>query len=302
MRRYQAVWSRVLAIAASREHQALGLIVALAALLRLYRLGDGHPGLAIYAAISRNVTTSWHSWFYPSIYPDGVILADKPPLYFWLQGTFAAILGPTDFALRFPVALASILAIPLLFVIVRRGYGPMSGLLAALALAVMPMNVNFSRGIFLEPVATLTMLIATYFVVRGVQGKQARYLYIAAAVMGVGFNVKLWQGLLPLPAFGLFVMAYRWTSWVKLLGTAFVAGVIFLASAFWWPVLMWLTSSQYAGVMHASSVWDMIFGWNLRERFGGLEYGGSSYRADFSWFFTREMSLIFGISLPLAVI
>ena len=302
MLRYQTVWSRALAIASIREHQALGLIVALAALLRLFRLGEGHPGLAIYAAISRNVTASWHSWFYPSIYPDGAILADKPPLYFWLQGVFVAILGPDNLALRLPVALASILAVPLLFVIVRRGYGPMTGLLAALALAVMPLNVNFSRGIFLEPVATLTMLVATYFVVRGVQEKQARYLYVAAVVMGMGFNVKLWQGLLPLPAFGLFVLFNRWTSWVNLLRTAFIAGVVFLASAFWWPVLVWLTSSQYTGVMHASSVWDMIFGWNLRERFGGLQYGGSSYRADFSWFFTREMSLIFGISLPLAVI
>ncbi len=90
----------------------MGLIVAMAALLRLYQLGQGHAGLAIYAAISRNVITSWHSWFYPSIYPDGAILADKPPLYFWLQGTFAAILGPGNLALRLPVALASILAVP----------------------------------------------------------------------------------------------------------------------------------------------------------------------------------------------
>ena len=287
------VWRRALAIAAIREHQVLGLVVALAALLRLYRLGEGHPGLAIYVSISRNVITSWHNWFYPSIYPDGSILADKPPLYFWLQGTFAAIFGPTDFALRLPVALSSILGVVLLFVIVRRGYG---------ALAVMPLNVNFSRGIFLEPVATLTMLAATYFVIRGVQEKQVRYFYIAAAVMGVGFNVKLWQGLLPLPAFGLFVLVHRWTSWGKLFSTAFFAGLVFMVSAFWWPTLVWLTSSQYAGVMNSSNVWDMIFGWNLFDRFGGLEYGGSSYRSDYSWFFTRAMSLFFGISLPLAVV
>ena len=281
---------------------ALLSIVALAAWLRLFHLDQGHPGLSIYSATSSNAITSWRDWFYPSLYPDGGLLMDKPPVYFWLQGISIAVLGAGNLGLRLPAALAGILAVVFLYAIVKRGHGPMAGLLAALALAVMPLSVNFSRGVFLEPVAGLAMLVATYFVVRGVNEKRESLLYVAAAVMGVGFMTKLWQGLLPMPALALFLMANRWTPWTGLARTLGIAGGVFLASALWWPVAVWLTSGQYDGVMHASNIWDMIFGWNLLDRFGGLDYGGSFNRTDFAWFVTGPMSLLFGISLPLALI
>ncbi|MDP6453659.1 MAG: glycosyltransferase family 39 protein [SAR202 cluster bacterium] len=283
-------------------HGALAVIVLLASALRLYNLGQGHPGLAIYSAISSNTTSSFHNWLYPSIYVDGSILADKPPVFFWVQGAFIALLGPTNLALRLPAALAGIASVVLLFVIVKRCHGSTAALLAALMLAVMPLDVNFSRGVFLEPVTSLTILIATYFVVRAVQDKEERYYYIAAAVLGVAFMVKLWQGLLPAPAFAVLALTHRWTTWPRFVRITGISAVAFLVSAFWWPTLMSLTSGAYDGVMHADSVWDMIFGWNLRERFGGLEYG-SQHRQDIFWFVTGPMSLILGISLlPAALI
>ena len=278
------------------------LIVLVASTLRLYNLGQGHPGLAIYSAISRNTTSSFHNWLYPSIYVDGSILADKPPVFFWIQGAFIALLGPSNIALRLPAALAGIASVVLLYAIVKRCHGATAGLIAALMLAVMPLDVNFSRGVFLEPVTTLTILIATYFVVRAIQEQREQYFYVAAVVLGVAFMVKLWQGLLPAPAFAVLALTHRWTTWPGFARVVGISAVAFLASAFWWPTLMWLTSSAYDGVMHADNVWDMIFGWNLRERFGGLEYG-AGHRQDFLWFVTGPMSLILGISLiPAALI
>lgn len=277
------------------------MVVLVASTLRLYNLGDGHPGLAIYSAISRNTTSSFHNWLYPSIFADGSILADKPPVFFWIQGAFIALLGPSNVALRLPAALAGIASVVLLYFIVRRCHSTTSALAAALMLAVMPLDVNFSRGVFLEPVTSLTILVATYFVVRAVQEQEERYYYIAAAVLGAAFMVKLWQGLLPAPAFAVLALTHRWTSWPRLARITGVSAAVFLAAAFTWPTLMWLTSSAYDGVMHSDNVWDMIFGWNLRERFGGLEYG-SQHRQDFLWFVTGPLSPILGISLIPAVL
>ena len=271
-------------------------MLALAAFVRLYDLGHGHPGLAIYTSISSHAYKSFHNWFYPNMFADGSILADKPPLFFWYQGLFIALLGPSNVSFRLPVALAGICSVVLLYVIVRRCSGTVPALIAAAALAVMPIDVNYSRGTFIEPVITVTMLFAAYFVVRAVQEKREGFYYAGAFILGLAFMIKLWQGLLPAPAFALLALGYRWQPWPDLVKTGLKCAAIFLVTAFWWPVVVWLTSGAYDSVMHAESVWHMIFGWNLFERYGELEYG-ARHRRDILWFVTGLMSVYFGASL-----
>lgn len=281
---------------------AFAPILAAAAALRLYDLGYGHPGLAIYTSISSHAYKSFHNWFYPNMFADGAILADKPPLFFWYQGLFIALLGPSNVAFRMPAALAGICSVILLYVIVRRCSGTTPALVAALTLAVMPIDVNYSRATFIEPVAAVVMMFATWFVVRAVQERREGFYYAAAFALGLGFMVKLWLGLLPAPAFALVALAYRWQSWRQLVRTGAICAAVFLVTAFWWPVVVWLTPGAYDAVMHADSVWDMIFGWNLLERYGDLEYG-ARHRKDILWFVTGPMSVYFGASLvPAAAI
>ena len=267
-----------------------------ASALRLYDLGQGHPGLAIYTSISTNATQSLHNWFYPTMFGEGTILADKPPAFFWLQGLSIALLGPTNLAFRLPAALAGIASTLLIFLIVRRCHGPNAALVAALAFAVMPLDVNYSRATFIEPVTVVVMLGATYFSVRAVQDRREAFYYVAAAILGLAFMVKLWQGLLPAPAFAALALTQRWQPWRDVFRIALISSGVFLAVAFWWPVLVWLTPGAYQSVMHADSVWSMIFKWNLLERFGELEYG-ANHRRDILWFVTGPMALFFGISL-----
>ncbi len=290
-------------VARQRLHLvAFAPVLAVAAALRLYDLGYGHPGLAIYTSISSHAYKSFHNWFYPNMFADGAILADKPPLFFWYQGLFIALLGPSNVAFRMPAALAGICSVILLYVIVRRCSGTAPALVAALALAVMPIDVNYSRATFIEPVAAVVMMFATWFVVRAVQERREGFYYAAAFTLGLGFMVKLWLGLLPAPAFALVALAYRWQSWRQLIRTGAICAAVFLATAFWWPVVVWLTPGAYDAVMHADSVWDMIFGWNLLERYGDLEYG-ARHRKDVLWFVTGPMSVYFGASLvPAAAI
>ena len=267
-----------------------------ASALRLYDLGQGHPGLAIYTSISTNATQSLHNWFYPTMFGEGTILADKPPAFFWLQGLSIALLGPTNLAFRLPAALAGIASTLLIFLIVRRCHGPNAALVAALAFAVMPLDVNYSRATFIEPVTVVVMLGATYFSVRAVQDRREAFYYVAAAILGLAFMVKLWQGLLPAPAFAALALTQRWQPWRDVFRIALISSGVFLVVAFWWPVLVWLTPGAYQSVMHADSVWSMIFKWNLLERFGELEYG-ANHRRDILWFVTGPMALFFGISL-----
>ena len=271
------------------------LIVALAAVLRLDGLGEGHPGLAIYTSISANMARSPSAWLYPSMLADGAILADKPPVFFWLQGAFFALFGMSGAVARLPTALAGIASVVLLFLIIRRCHGGRAALVSAAALAVMPLDVNYSRSTFIEPVAVFLMLGAAYFAVRAVQERRDGFFYASAAVLGVAFLTKLWQGLLPAPAICAMALACRWTDWARFVRIAAASAAVFLAAALWWPLLVWLAPA-YGAVMHADNVWDMIFGWNLTQRFGALEYG-ANHRRDILWFLTGPMSLFLGVSL-----
>ena len=279
-----------------RTLAAFAFIIALAAALRLHGLGEGHPGLAIYTSISANMARGdGGGWLYPSMLADGAILADKPPVFFWLQGASFALFGISDFAARLPSALAGIASVILLFIIIRRCHGVKPALISAAALAVMPLDVNYSRSTFIEPVAVLFMMLAAYFAVRAVQERREGFFHAAAFVLGVAFLTKLWQGLLPAPAICAMALACRWTSWARFVRVAAVSAAVFSATALWWAILVWLAPA-YDSVMHAENVWDMIFGWNLTQRFGALEYG-ANHRRDILWFLTGPMSLFLGVSL-----
>ena len=288
---------RVIDSVRTRLHLAVLVpVLGIAAVLRLYDLGHGHPGLAIYTSISSHAYKSFHNWLYPNMFADGSILADKPPLFFWYQGIFIALLGHSNVAYRLPVAIAGICSVVLVYVIVRRRSGTTPALIATAALAVMPLDVNYSRATFIEPVTTVTMLLSAYFVVRAVQERREGFYYLAAFILGLAFMVKLWQGLLPAPAFALLALLYRWQPWGALARTGAISVCVFLVSAFWWPVLVWLTPGAYVSIMHSDNIWDMIFGWNLLERYGELEYG-ARHRQDILWFVTGPMSIYFGVSL-----
>ena len=220
---------------------AFAPVLAVAALMRLYDLSHGHPGLAIYTSISSHAYKSFHNWLYPNMFADGSILADKPPLFFWYQGLFIALLGPSNLSFRLPVAIAGICSVVLIYVIVRRCSGAVPALIAAAALAVMPLDVNYSRATFIEPVTTATMMFAAYFVVRAVQEEREGFYYVGAFILGLAFMVKLWQGLLPAPAFALLALAYRWQPWPSLVKIGLKCAAVFLVTAFWWPALVWLT-------------------------------------------------------------
>src|SRR3712207_4418804 len=124
---------------------ALGAIVAAAAALRFSAVAavELNP---YYDAAVRSMGTSWHAFLYGAFEPGASVATDKPPLDLWLQVASTKLLGFTPFALHLPQALASVLAVALLYDLVRRGFGVVAGLAAAAALAVLPIDVLTARS------------------------------------------------------------------------------------------------------------------------------------------------------------
>ena len=180
---------------------SLLLILLLGGWLRFYHLGETGVGNHYYAATVKSMLTSWHNFFFASYEPGGSVSVDKPPLGFWVQAVFAFFLGVNGFALALPQALAGWLSIPVLYHLVNRHFGRVAGLTAAFVLAVTPVTISTERNNTIDGQLVFVLLLAAWAFIKATESGKLRYLWLGAILVGIGFNIKMMQAFLPLPAF-----------------------------------------------------------------------------------------------------
>jgi 4-amino-4-deoxy-L-arabinose transferase-like glycosyltransferase len=249
----------------------LGLIVSLGAFLRFYELGAYSIGNTYYAATVQSMLTSWHNFFFASFEPGGSVTVDKPPLGFWIQAVSAYFLGVNGFALVLPQALAGVLSIPLLYALVKRQFGAWVGLIAALALAITPVTVSTERNNTIDGLLLFVLLLATWAFLWAVRNGRFRHLFLGAFLVGLGFNIKMLQAFMPLPAlYALYLLGapHRWWKRIVHLG---VATVVLLVVSLSWAIVVDLTPPQnrpYVGSSEDDTVMELIVGHNGLRRLG----------------------------------
>jgi 4-amino-4-deoxy-L-arabinose transferase-like glycosyltransferase len=243
------------------------LVTAVAALLRFVLLVEVPPN-PYYDAAVRSMTLSWHNLFYGALEPGGSLAIDKPPLDLWFQVGSVKVVGWGQFALKLPEALAGTLAVPLLYDLVRRLRGRAAGLAAAAALAVLPAAVLTARSDTMDSVMMALLVLAAWLVVRAMQDSSVRLLLIAAVVLGVAFNVKLAEALIPVPALAIGYLIGAPQPLRRRLMALLAAGAILAIVA-----LSWATAATLAPGRHpyrvgsaTGSVYNTIVGFNGVER------------------------------------
>jgi 4-amino-4-deoxy-L-arabinose transferase-like glycosyltransferase len=266
---------------------ALAAITAGAAALRFAHLGQV-PGDPFYDGAVRSMGLSWHNFFFGAVEPSGAVAIDKPPVDLWLQVASVKLLGFGSAALKTPEALAGVLAAPLLFAAVRPAFGWRAALLAALALAVLPIEVITARSDTMDAVMMALTVLALALLVRAARDGRTAWLLGAAAALGVAFDVKLLESVVALP--GLVLLA-----WLALPGTRRrraaqlgLATVVYVAVA-----LAWLTGTLLFGAHDRpwaygstnGSPWNAAFVFNGVDRLEGkaLEGAQPAYRAGYPY-------------------
>src|SRR6266496_3369597 len=110
---------------------ALMGITLVSIFMNFYQLGaNGYS--SYYPAAIRSMMDSWHNFFFAAYDPGGFVTIDKPPVGFWLEVASARIFGFNSVSILLPQALAGVLAVLLLYHLVRRHFGVVASLLAAL--------------------------------------------------------------------------------------------------------------------------------------------------------------------------
>lgn len=248
---------------------ALAAIVALAAALRFADFG-AVPTTPFYDAAVRSMGLSWHNFFYGALDPSGQLAADKPPVDLWLQLASTKLLGFSSVALRLPPAIAGLLAVPLTYDLVRRGFDRLTGLAAALALAVLPATVLTSRSDTMDVVMALLLLLAAWLVVRAAPERRPRAVVAAGAVAGLAFEVKLTEAMVALPAFVVLAWLALDAPRYRKLRTLAIAGGAYVAVAASWAIAASLLPGPhpYAYGSGDGTIWNMMLVYNGVDRLG----------------------------------
>jgi 4-amino-4-deoxy-L-arabinose transferase-like glycosyltransferase len=286
--------ARVPSLAALRTRLGLGAILLVAALANFVNLAQNGYGNTYYASAVKSMTQSWHNFFFVAFDPGGFVTVDKPPVALWIQAIFAKVFGFSGLALMLPEAIAGVASVALLFYLVRRTFGDLAGLLAALALAISPVNIAVNRDNTVDAILVLAVLGAAWAVLVAIERGSWRWLVLGAALAGVAFNVKMLEAYLVVPALGLAYLLGAPRTWKQRFGHLALAAVVLLAVTFLWVGIVDATPAAqrpYVGSSQDNSEISLAFGYNGLQRLLGLFGRGSAFsggNANAGGFFAGE--------------
>lgn len=261
----------------------LGGIVALSFFMNFYLIGNTGFGNAYYAAAIRSMTQSFHNFFFVSFDPAGVVSVDKPPVGMWVQAIFALIFGYHGWAMLLPQALAGAGSSLLMYILTTKYFGRLAGLVAALAFALTPAAVVASRNNTMDMQLVFVLLAATWYLFKAIEKEKWRFLFAAAVLIGVGFNVKMLQAYLILPAAAVTYLIFSQEKISRRIIGSIISLVIVLAVSLSWVLAVDFTPAEnrpYVGSSTDNTVMELIIGHNGLERLYGR--GGSNSRANSS--------------------
>ena len=244
-------------------------LTAGAAAIRLCAF-DRVPPNPFYDAAVRSMSLSWRNLFFGALEPGGSVSIDKPPIDLWLQVAAVKALGFTSVALRVPQAIAGTLAVPILYDLVRRGFGQVAGLVAGASLAVLPAATLTGRSDTMDTLMGTLLLAAAWVIVAAPERHRGRAVVAAGALAGLAFEVKLFEVTVALPALIVLAAATARRSrpdWRRvLLG----AGAAFLVAAASWPVAASVAPGPHPWPAGSTdgSIANVIFIYNGADRLG----------------------------------
>src|SRR5579875_1196998 len=247
------------------RHAVLLTVLLIAAALNLWGLDREGYANTYYAAAIKSMLTSWHNAFYLSFDSGGFVSVDKSPLGLWVQAASARLFGFSGLSLLVPEALAGVLSVAVLYALVARVFGAVAGLVAALALALTPVAVVTSRNNTIDSLLVLALLLGAWAASRATETGKLRLLLLCAVVVGLGFNIKMLQAYLVVPAFALMYLLGAPRRWRTKIGHLALALLILLAVSFAWAVAVDLTPASlrpYVSDSGTNSELSLILGYN----------------------------------------
>jgi mannosyltransferase len=137
----------------------------------------------------------------------GGMIRENGPLYFFVLRGWIALTGTTGYTLRFFSLMFGVLCVPLSYVLGRRLFDPLSGLLAAAMVAVSPYLVWYSQEVKMYTLVTALALLGVYGLRRAVAEREWRWWAVQVAATSLAFYSHILAALL-IPVQVLFLLTW----------------------------------------------------------------------------------------------
>ncbi|QFG26950.1 glycosyltransferase family 39 protein [Actinomadura sp. WMMB 499] len=244
---------------------ALWGVLVLAAALYAWGLTEAGYANSYYSAAVKSGTQSWKAFFYGSLDAGSFITVDKPPMALWAMGLFARVLGFTTWSLLLPQVVAGVAAVAVLHAAVRRPFGHPAALGAAAVLALTPITVAINRDNNPDTLLLLFLVGAVWATQRAIDTGRLRPLLLAAFLVGCGFNTKMLQAFIIVPALALAYLIAARPGVVRRVLHLLAAGGVLAVSSFWWIAIVDLVPAggrPFIGGSTDGTAWDLVIGYN----------------------------------------
>ena len=245
-------------------------IAAVATLLYAWNIADA--GLApFYSVAVKSMSESWKAFFYGAFDPKATITIDKLAGSFLPQALSARIFGFHPWSLALPQVIEGVVSVLVMYRVVRRWAGVAPGLLAAAIFTLTPIAASMFGHSMEDGALTMCLVLAADAYQRAVMEARLRSLLWAGVWVGLGFQAKMLQAWMIVPALAIGYLVAAPVRPRRRLWQLGVAGVVMLAVSLSWIALYTFTPARdrpYVDGSTNNSAISMVFGYNGLERFG----------------------------------
>lgn len=254
-------------------------IMVFSFVLHMYNINAIENANQYYTAAVEAMLKSWSNFFFIAAEPGGSVTVDKPPLGLWIEAIFAYFLGVSGFSVSLPNILAGIFGIALLYSMVKKYMGEVAGIVAAFVMAITPVFIATNRNNTMDGMLVFTLLLAAWAFIRATETGKLRWLLLGAFIVGLGFNIKMLQAFLPLPAFYALYFFGSKKGWLKKILNLGIATILLIAVSLSWAIVVDLVPAEsrpYIGSSEDNTVMGLIFGHNGISRLENNGGGGGT--------------------------
>ncbi len=224
-----------------------------------------------YAAAARSMSMSWHDFVFGAFDPAGTVSVDKLPGALWIQAFFGWLFGVHTWAIALPQVIEGVLAVLVLFRAVRRVAGAAAAIVAAAVLAASPAVVTLDRGNIPDTLLILLLLLAADALIGALVNGRWHGVILAGVWVGLGFQAKMVEAWLVLPALVLtYAVASDSTLRSRLLRLSAMMAAVAVVSLSWMVFVSLTPASErpYVDGSQHDSVFEQFFDYNGLGRVG----------------------------------
>ncbi len=247
---------------------SLALIVVVA--LTLYTWNIGYSGLSTYyASAAKSMSQNWRALFFGALNPSATTTLDKLAGFLVPQALSAHIFGFSAWALSLPQAIEGVITIVASYAIGARWRDARFGIALAALMAFTPMLAAMFGRPMEDGMLTMCMVLAFSTMQRAIAGGRILWVIVSVAWVAVGFQAKMLQAWLILPALAIaWFLGSPSSLRHRIVGLAAGAVAVVALSLSWMTAIQLVPAGQrpYIDGSTNNNIFSMVFGYNGVDR------------------------------------